>query len=111
MRYGNDPRSPELLCDGSGLKKQPRRLKVILSKAENTKFRLLQFGCEPLCPRFTGLMWSETKTWTVSSKRSCKRDLRPSAAALLRSPDQLVKIRIGILPLVYAIWSAPEMVS
>ncbi len=54
MRYGNDPRSPELLCDGSGLKKQPRRLKVILSKAENTKFRLLQFGCEPLCPRFTG---------------------------------------------------------
>src|SRR4051794_12662361 len=45
-----------------------------------------------------GLMWSETKTWTVSSKRSCKRDLRPSAAALLRSPDQLVKIRIEILP-------------
>jgi hypothetical protein len=31
-------------------------------------------------------------------KKILQRDLRPSAAALLRSPDQLVKIRIGILP-------------
>lgn len=52
VRY--DPRSSELLRDGSGLKKQPRRLKVFLSKTENTKLRLLQFGSEPLCPRFAG---------------------------------------------------------